>query len=33
MAPDFRLTSVYGAIETLSEHRGKVVLLGFWAVG
>jgi peroxiredoxin len=30
-APDFTLTDLSGQPVTLSEHRGKVVLLDFWA--
>ncbi len=30
-APDFRLTALDGSRVTLSEYRGKVVLLDFWA--
>ncbi|HKQ47816.1 MAG TPA: hypothetical protein VJZ71_07095 [Phycisphaerae bacterium] len=33
VAEDFRLVSLNGTIVSLSEHRGNVVLLGFWAVG
>ncbi len=32
-APDFTLTSLAGQTVSLSEHRGKVVLLAYWAVG
>ena len=31
-APDFKLTDMNGKTLTLSEFRGKVVLLDFWAV-
>lgn len=31
MAPDFELTNMQGEIITLSQYRGKVVLLNFWA--
>ncbi len=30
-APDFELTDLAGAPVRLSDHRGKVVLLNFWA--
>jgi thiol-disulfide isomerase/thioredoxin len=30
-APDFRLPDLNGAETSLSEHRGKVVVLDFWA--
>ena len=30
-APDFSITTVAGETFTLSEHRGHVVLLNFWA--
>ena len=30
-APDFTLTDQYGAAHTLSDYRGKVVFLNFWA--
>lgn len=30
-APDFELADVYGRPDRLSNHRGKVVLLNFWA--
>ncbi|MBQ1375423.1 MAG: redoxin domain-containing protein [Clostridia bacterium] len=30
-APDFELTDQYGMIHTLSDYRGKVVFLNFWA--
>jgi peroxiredoxin len=30
-APDFELKDVYGHPERLSDHRGQVVLLNFWA--
>lgn len=31
MAPEFSLTDQYGTTHTLSELRGKVVLINFWA--
>ena len=30
-APDFKLTDQYGITHSLSEYRGKVVFLNFWA--
>ena len=30
-APDFTLTDQYGTVHTLSDYRGKVVFLNFWA--
>jgi len=30
-APDFALTDVTGAVHHLSDYRGKVVMLNFWA--
>ncbi len=30
-APDFRLIDLDGVSHTLAQHRGKVVLLSFWA--
>lgn len=30
-SPDFELMSINGEQHTLSRHRGKVVLLSFWA--
>ena len=32
-APDFRLTSVDGRGVSVSDFKGKVVLINFWAVG
>jgi hypothetical protein len=32
-APDFQLTDLAGRAMSLSDQRGQVVLLGFWAVG
>ena len=31
LAPDFRVETLIGGAMTLSEHRGKVVLINFWA--
>lgn len=31
LAPDFSLTDLNGRTLTLSEHKGKVILLDFWA--
>ncbi len=31
VAPDFRIANIHGGTMTLSEHRGKVVLINFWA--
>jgi peroxiredoxin len=31
LAPDFTLTALDGSPFTLSEHRGEVVILNFWA--
>jgi peroxiredoxin len=31
LAPDFTLQSVSGETVSLSDHRGKVVLINFWA--
>ena len=31
LAPDFRLRRINGAFSTLSQYRGKVVLINFWA--
>ncbi|MBR6381886.1 MAG: redoxin domain-containing protein [Lachnospiraceae bacterium] len=31
LAPDFTLTDQYGTTHTLSEYRGKLVFLNFWA--
>jgi len=33
VAPDFKLDSVAGQSVMLSQYKGNVVLLGFWAVG
>ncbi len=33
LAPDFSLKSLQGQSVSLSQFRGNVVLLGFWAVG
>lgn len=33
LAPDFTLSSLSGGDVTLSQFRGNVVVLGFWAVG
>ncbi|MCO6413264.1 MAG: TlpA family protein disulfide reductase [Thiogranum sp.] len=30
-APDFALNDIDGGVHTLSEYRGKVVLINFWA--
>jgi hypothetical protein len=30
-APEFKLPSVDGKVEGLSQYRGKVILLSFWA--
>ena len=32
-APDFTLSDLYGQKVTLSEFKGKPVVLCFWAVG
>jgi peroxiredoxin len=32
-APDFKLQDLEGQDVTLSQFKGKPVLLGFWAVG
>lgn len=32
-APDFTLKAVDGRVISLSDYRGKVVLINFWAVG
>ena len=32
-APDFRLDSLAGQSVTLSQYKGNVVLLNFWAMG
>ena len=31
IAPDFRVKNLRGGVTTLSEHRGRVVLINFWA--
>jgi len=31
IAPDFRVKNLRGGAMTLSEHRGRVVLINFWA--
>lgn len=31
VAPDFRVKNLRGGAMTLSEHRGRVVLINFWA--
>ncbi len=31
-APDFALPDLTGTVHRLSDHRGRVVLVGFWAV-
>lgn len=31
LAPDFKLKNLRGGLTTLSEYRGKVVLINFWA--
>ena len=31
LAPDFRIKNLKGGLSTLSEQRGKVVLMNFWA--
>jgi hypothetical protein len=31
--PDFTRDSLAGGKVSLADHRGKVVLIGFWAVG
>jgi peroxiredoxin len=32
-APDFKLDSLAGQSVSLSQYKGNVILLGFWAVG
>jgi hypothetical protein len=32
-APDFSLKALDGGFVSLSDHRGKPVLLAYWAVG
>ncbi|HZR45283.1 MAG TPA: redoxin domain-containing protein [Candidatus Manganitrophaceae bacterium] len=31
LAPDFRIKNLKGGLTSLSQHRGKVVLINFWA--
>lgn len=31
LAPDFRIKNLKGGVTALSQHRGKVVLINFWA--
>ena len=31
MAPDFSLRDINGELFTLSEHRGKIIVMNFWA--